>query len=399
MAVRPLKKEVLSPLPFSRRGESLIGQEMFKVLDKARILEEKGVYIYHLELGNPRVPPPAEIIETTIMSVRDFNLGYTPSAGIPELRRGLANRYSRLCGRQIGEASVLVSPANLLISQFLDLTCDRGDRVVLFTPAFPTYLAATAHIGLEVVDIPLDPENGFDLTERDIQAAISARPKAIMINSANNPSGCVYTQEALERLAQRCDEEGIWLLSDETYAELCFGRPFYSLAALDCPQIVVISSFSKIFSIPGFRIGFAIAHEAVSKKLALSNSTLISCLPAFTQRGCLAGLGVIDRYVAQVRERFAWVAKECSAVINESGVLRCSEPQSGFYIFLDIGGSGLDDIQFSNRLLEERNTAVTPGRSFGETYKSFIRVAICGKYEDVKQGINQVLSLTRELVV
>ncbi len=391
------RKELTRRVPFSKRGEALIGQEMFKVLDKARMMEEKGIYIYHLELGNPRNPAPRELLEATVGSLRKLDLGYTSSAGLPELRRALANRYTRLAGRTIHEENIVISPANLLISQFLDLTCDPGDRVVLFTPAFPTYLAATAHMGLDVVDVPLDMESGFDLTEERVKAAIKARPKAILVNSANNPTGSVYTREVLNLLARLCDREGIWLLSDETYAELCFARPFYSLATLEYPRIVIISSFSKIFSIPGFRTGFAVAHESVAEKIALSSSTLISCLPAFTQRGCLAGLFVLDSYMTGVKERFAWVVQECTRIINESGVLCCSVPQSGFYIFIDISPLGEDDMSFSNRLLEEKRTAVTPGRSFGEAFKTFIRVAVCEKYEDVTRGLEQVISLARDL--
>src|SRR6266487_4720974 len=271
--------------PFSFRGRALVGQEMFKVLDKARKLEEKGVHIFHLELGNPRYSPPAEIIDTTIAALQSLNVGYTSSAGLPELRQALATRFTTVYGREIGRENVVISPANLLISQCLDLACDRGDRVVVFSPAFPSYYAAAAHIGLEVIDIPLDPESGFQLTERDIEAAMAAHPKAIIVNSANNPTGAVYSREALENLATKCNEAHVWLFSDETYAEVCFDRPFYSLVNKQHSQLVIISSFSKIFSIPGYRIGYAIAHKAVADKLALSSSTLISCMPAFTQLG------------------------------------------------------------------------------------------------------------------
>ena len=396
MSIHAARKAEMT-FSFSRRGTCLLGQEMFKVLDRARTLEEKGIHVYHLELGSPLMPIPREIIEATLNAIQELNVGYTSSSGVPGLRNALAERYTRLARRKFSEANVVISPANLLINQFLDLTCDPGDRVVLFTPAFPTYLAAAAHIGLDVVQVPLDAGSGFDLTEERIKTALKAHPKAIIVNSANNPTGSVYTREALELLARLCDRDGIWLLSDETYAELCFGRQFYSLAALDYPEIVVVSSFSKIFSIPGFRTGYALAHESVAEKLALSNSTLISCLPPFTQWGCLAGLSVLDSYAAEVRGRFAGVAQECTQTINSSEVLNCSGPKSGFYIFVDISSSGADDISFSNRLLEEKHTAVTPGRSFGKAYKKFIRAAVCGKYEDVTQGVQRVISLARDL--
>ncbi len=387
----------LTTLPFSSRGERLIGQEMFKVLDRAQRLELDGQYVYHLELGNPRMEPPAEIVEATVEAIRERQLGYAPMAGLRDLRAALAARYASMTGRFLDERHVVISPANLLISQFLDLTCNPGDRVVLFTPAFPSYWAATAHIGLDVTSVSLTQDNGFHLSESHIEAAIAACPKAIIVNSANNPTGAVYTRPMLELLAQRCDEERIWLLSDETYGELSFGWPFFSLSSCEMPQVVVISSFSKLCSIPGYRIGYAIAHPAVVEKLALSSSTLISCLPAFTQLGCLAGLTVLDQYVAQVKAHCSRVTHACAASVNRTGILRTATPESGFYLFVDIGATGLDDMTFCKQLLEEWHTAVTPGRSFGAFCSSFIRIAICGHEQDVMEGVRRVVALAHDV--
>ena len=389
--------DVAALASLSKRGRSLVGQEMFKILDKARKLEESGLYIYHLELGNSRLRPPMEIIRATVESIESLNVGYASSAGLPKLRSALAERYSRLSGRVITEENVIISPANLLISQFLDLTCNPGDRVVLFTPAFPSYFAAAAYIGLDVIDVPLDSVNNYDLLEEHVERAIAARPRAVIVNSANNPTGAIYDRKVLDLLARRCAEAGIWLLSDETYAELCYGRPFYSLSGAGHAQLIVISSFSKILSIPGFRVGYAIADKFVADRLALSNSTLISCLPTFVQEGCAAGLQVIDRHVANIRDYFSKVTRECSDMINRSDVLTSYPPQAGFYMFLDVSASGLDDVSFSRRLLEQNRTAVTPGRSFGEKFKTSIRIATCGNHEDVVLGINEVVSLVREL--
>ena len=357
----------------------MIGQEMFRVLDRAQTLERQGHYIYHLELGNPRMAPPPQIIDATMQALRAKQLGYAPMAGISELRAAVAARYSLLTGHPLTDAHVVISPANLLIHQFLDITCDPGDRLVLFMPAFPSYLAAASHLGLHVTAIPLTEAEGFHLTRESVEQALSNRPKAIILNNANNPTGALYSQAIVQELTSRCEEAGIWLLSDETYADLSFDESFSTLASSESVHVVAISSFSKVFSIPGFRTGYALAHEAVTTKLALSNSTLYSCLPAFTQLGCLAGLGVMDKYLAEVRARSARLIGTCADQINRSGVLRCHAPESGFYLFIDIASTNLDDMTFCRRLLDEQHTAVTPGRSFGANYTSFIRLATCGQ--------------------
>jgi len=389
--------DLTTAFPFSARAERLIGQEMFKVMDRAQSLEREGYTIYHLELGNPRFPPPHEILDATLNAIQTKQLGYAPMAGIRELRDAIAERVSRKTGCLISGESVAISPANLLISQFLDVTCNAGDRVVLFTPAFPSYWAAASHIGLTVIPVPLSQNNGFHLDEPQIDAAIAAQPKAIIVNSANNPTGAVYTRSMLTLLAQRCEQERIWLLSDETYAELAFGWPFFSLTSREWPQLVVMSSFSKVFSIPGYRVGYALAHPAVVDKLALSTSTLISCLPIFSQVGCLVGLSVLDRYAEGIRAECRRVTSACLELINHSGIVRSAMPESGFYLFLDISRTGLDDITFCKHLLEERHTAVTPGRSFGLGCESFVRIATCGQEEDVMEGVRRVVDLAVEL--
>lgn len=384
-------------LPFSLRGQHLVGQEMFKVMERAQKLERQGKQVYHLELGNPRMAPPPDIVDATIEAIRAKHVGYAPMGGLLELREAVADRYRHRTGHEYEARHVAISPANLLISQFLDLTCNPGDRLALFTPAFPSYWAAASHIGLDVIAVPLTAENGFHLGEAQIEEAIAARPKAVIVNSANNPTGAVYTRPMLELLARRCEEERIWLLSDETYGELSFGWPFFSLAFCPTPQAVVLSSFSKLFSIPGYRTGYALAHPDVINKLALSTSTLISCLPLFTQLGCLAGMSVMEPYVEKVRSHCNRVTAACAEAINRSGLLRCAAPESGFYLFVDISAVGLEDMAFCRRLLDSHQTAVTPGRSFGPAWDTAIRIATCGQEADVMEGVRRVIALSQEL--
>ena len=383
-------------LPFSARGNALIGQEMFKVLDNAKKLELDGKKVFHLELGSPRMPPPEEIFQETIKALENKLTGYTSSSGLLELREEIGRQYSLNQKKIISAEEVVISPANLLVSQFMDLVCDRGDRIVLFSPFFPTYLAASAYIGLDVQDIPLSAENGFDLTIEAVDKALATQPRAIIVNSANNPTGRVYSQNLLEYLAKMCNEAGVWLLSDETYASIAFGRPFFSLAGLDHPQLVVISSFSKIFSIPGYRTGYAIANKKVAEKLTLSNSTLFSCAPAFTQLGCLAGLKQLQEYGDKLKLHYKKTSKEIAKVMRRSSVVEIVDPDAAFYLFVDISQTSLKDTEFCELLLSQKHTATTPGSSFGKQFDNFVRIAFCGNIEDVKEGVNRFMDFAEE---
>jgi aspartate/methionine/tyrosine aminotransferase len=380
---------------FSSRGNALIGQQMFKVLEDARRLEQQGERIYHLELGNPRLNPPEGALERTIESLRRHEVGYTYSSGVPALRQGIANLYQESLQITLAERNVVISPANLIINQFLDIVCNPGDKIVFFTPAFPTYWAAATHIGLPVCSVPLAHETGYALTEQAIAEAMAHQPRAIIVNSANNPTGAVYSKEMLDLLVQECIKRDIWLLSDETYGDISFGRTFYSLApyvAQDALRVVVMSSFSKIFSVPGYRTGYLLAHPQVADKFALSVSTLISCLPIFTQLGCVEALQTFGSYTANVRHRCANISQWCTEMLRTSKALSFTPPDAGFYFFIDISASGLDDFTFAERLLNEQHTAVIPGSSFGDAYTSHIRIATCGLEDDVRAGVQRILS-------
>lgn len=245
--------------------------------------------------------------------------------------------------------------------------------------------------------MPLSPLHGFELTEEDVNTAMAHNPRAIIVNSANNPTGAVYGVEALRQLAKECDKRGIWLLSDETYAEISYGKEFNSLMEFDLPRLVVMSSFSKIFSVPGYRVGFIVADPRVAEKFSLSISTQLSCLPIFTQLGCVAGIACIRNYTRQLRERCAKITGWCVEELMRCKHLNFLPPNAGFYLFVDIRGAGMDDITFSRRLLEEEYTAVTPGSSFGAAYGGYVRIATCGEPGDVREGTRRLAGFVDRL--
>ena len=379
-----------SGLRFSKRGEALIGQEMFHILERAYEIERSGEKVYHLELGEPKMYPPGRVINKTIMSLLESRVGYSPSGGLPALRKEIASYYSEKINIKINYQNVVISPANLLIFQFLDIVCETNDTVVLFSPAFPTYIAACNYIGVRTRTVPLSSDEGFQLTKKHVdKALLSLKPKTIIINSGNNPTGAVYDEEVLNYLLEKAIQKNCWILSDETYSMLSFNKSFYSMLNHSYKKLVTISSFSKIFSVPGYRIGYIIADSIVAEKISLSSSTLYSCLPIFTQEGITVGSKIIDEFTKESRKYYKKLSKECIMLINKSKLISCTKPDSAFYLFIDIRKLKMDDITFCERLLNEFKTAITPGSSFG--YKGFVRVSICGDVMDVKNGLRQLV--------
>ena len=380
---------------FSNRGQSLIGQKMFSILDQANQYERKGIFIKHLELGEPDQYAPGRIINKTIISLLEHKVGYAPSGGLGSLREGVANYYSNLYKKNFLDVNVAISPANMLIYQLLEICSDSGDEVCIFTPGFPTYFAASKYINLKINEVELDSSDGFQLKRNHIDQAILTNPKVILVNSGNNPTGAVYDKEVLEYLVSKASEKNIWIISDETYGMLSFNKTYFSLLELNYNKIVVISSFSKVFSVAGYRVGYVIADPKVIQKIVLSSSTLYSCLPIFVQEGIQEGLEILDEFTQERRSEYKELSSECIDILRKDNRISCLVPDSGFYLFIDISKLGLDDLTFCSKLLEDYGTALTPGSSFGKPY--FVRACFCKDLNIVKSGLEDLVTFSKTL--
>ena len=376
-------------LDFSNRGQSLIGQKMFSILDQAKDYEKSGRVIKHLELGEPDQYAPGRIINKTITSLLEHKVGYAPSGGLNSLREGLASYYSQNFKKIFSAQNVAISPANLLIYQLLELICNSSDQVCIFTPGFPTYFAAAKYIGLNISEVPLESSDNFHLKFEHVDEAIAKNPKVIIVNSGNNPTGAVYDKKVLEHLVDKAFENNIWIISDETYGMLSFNKTYFSLLELNYNKIVVISSFSKVFSVAGYRVGYVIADPKVIQKIVLSSSTLYSCLPIFVQEGIQEGLDILDEFTQKRRSDYKELSSECINILRKDNRISCLAPDSGFYLFIDIRKLGLDDFTFCSTLLEDYGTALTPGSSFGKP--GFVRACFCKDINVVKEGLEDLV--------
>jgi aspartate/methionine/tyrosine aminotransferase len=383
----------MSSLIFSRRGEALVGQEMFKVLDKAKLLESKGQKIIHLELGQPRFEPPKSLVNATIDSLNMKDVGYSSSYGIYSFRDKLKKKLNKKFPK-VNINNVIISTANLLISQCLHLLTNPSEKVAVFSPTFPSYIAAANFLEINLKYIPLKFKNKFQLTYNEIDKAISLNPKVIIINSSTNPTGTVYKKEIIEYLKKQCFERKIWIVSDETYSDIVFNKNYTSFLRFPLDNIIIISSFSKIYSIPGYRLGYAVANKSVINKLSLSNSSLVSCHSIFTQKGVENVLDEDESYIFEINKKLNDLIIRVKKIFLASKSLKNSfiEPDGGYYIFLEISKSGLKSFDFCNMMLDKYSVACTPGISFGEDFDNYIRISICGAEEDLMVGIKRMVS-------
>ena len=176
---------------------------------------------------------------------------------------------------------------------------------------------------------------------------------------------------------------------------LSFNKKYFSLLELNYNKIAVISSFSKVFSVPGYRVGYVMADPKVIEKIILSSSTLYSCLPIFVQEGIREGLNILDEFTKKRRSDYKKLSSECIHILSKDNRISCSPPDSGFYLFIDIRKLDLDDFTFCSKLLEEYGTAITPGSSFGRP--GFVRACFCKDINIVKSGLEDLVKFSKTL--
>ena len=371
----------------------LLGQEMFHVLEKARSLEAAGEKVYHLELGDPHAPADEMIIAGSVDSLRKGNWHYATSRGNASLRKAVAQLESHGKDYSLNADQVVIGPANFFITVFLAVTCNAGDKVVVITPCFPSYIASARMLGLNLVECPTTAESGYKPDKNLLSLLEREKPKALIINSANNPTGAVYDPSFMKDVVEVARKNDIWILSDETYAHLTYQGVYYSLLNEDYKKIVVLSSFSKTFRVPGLRMGYQISKcQPYVEKSALFISTTLSCAPSFLQDGCevairdaASAIGRIEKQRIQYAELADQLFKSLSPHVPAS----FRKPESAFYLLVPLP-KGIDGSLFSDGLLSEHKVAVTPGISFGEDYKNYFRISFCGDKQEVMSGVSLI---------
>lgn len=363
----------------STKALALSGQPMFQVLDHARRLENQGVDVIHLELGQPDFPTPSHISLAGVESIEAGETHYVSSWGIDVLRKASAEATEKSRGFLPEMSQVLVTPgAN--IATYLTMACllDSEDEVLLPNPGFPTYSASAKALGAKEVFYDLDESNDFRLSASEIERKISENTKLLIVNSPSNPTGAVTGELELRKIFDLAVERDFYIFSDEIYARMVYDKvPFFSISSLDnCVERVVLSNgFSKAFSMTGWRLGIVIGPKDLMEKMMLLLQTSLSCVPPFIQKAGVAALMGPQDEVQLMLRTYEERLREAVAFINRIPGMSVSMPGGAFYLFPSIKQTGLTSEEFCSRLLEEKGVAALPGTNFGEAGEGFIRIA------------------------
>lgn len=275
--------------------------------------------------------------------------------------------------------------------------------MIVPSPYFTSYTASVIMCGGKPVPVALKPEHGMHLNAADIEAAVTDRTRAIIINSPGNPSGAVTTADELAHIARICVEHNIWAISDEVYHSIVYnaepGEAAPSIAAAPGMKgrTIIVDSLSKTYAMTGWRIGYLLAPAQVIEQTGKSAENLHSSVNSLSQYAGIAAMLGSQEMVEQIRQEY--IAKR-QIVVNAlagSPVLRLVKPEGAFYAFVDVRGTGLDSDDFSRRLLDEQRVAVVPGEAFGEEGRGFVRLSYAGDADELREGLRRLRTFAEQI--
>ncbi len=390
-------------MKFSERILRVQPSQTLVITAKAAELRRKGIDVIGFGAGEPDFDTPDFVKEAAIKALHEGKTKYTPAAGIPELREGIAKRLKEKNRIDYSPSEVVVTPgAKMALYEVFAILLNPGDEVIVPAPYWVSYTEQIKLCdGIPVV-VEMTEENGFVLTAETVEKAITEKTKALVLNTPSNPTGAVIPKSELEKIAEVCLKNNIMIISDECYEEFCYDEEHVSIASLskEIRDITfTINAFSKAYSMTGWRIGWVAAPEEYIKKINIIQSQTISNPTSFAQYGALAALEDKGKFPAMMKEEFK---KRRDFVVSEFESIEgitVPKPKGAFYVFPNISayikGDIKNDIDFTTFLLEEAKVAVVPGSAFGK--EGYIRLSYATSMENLKEGMKRIKEALKKL--
>ena len=380
-----------------------LGSDKWAVHIEGRQRQALGQDMIFLSIGEPDAPPPRAILDEAYKQMLAGRLRYSAGQGETSVLNALSRHYTKQTGRPISPDQFLFLPGTqtALFMAFKSIL-DEGDEVLLLDPYYATYEGVVTAPGGKPVSVPLDPDNGFHPNLEAIEAAITPRTKALLLNSPSNPTGAVFTAAEIKAIGAVCKKHDLWIVSDEVYATLIYGNniftsPFFDKDLED--RTIVTSSISKSHALPGFRCGWiAASAEFVASALSITETMLFGS-QAFLQDATALALDTPFPEVDAMRHSY-----EARARVLVDGLRNCKSvsariPEGGMFVMVDVRKTGLSGEVFARRLLNEQNVVCMPGESFGARGAGHVRVALTVDEKQIAEAAKRIAMLANSIKI
>mgnify|MGYP003685165295 CR=1 FL=1 len=380
--------------------------KVMEILGQAIDLEKAGHKVCHLEVGQPQSGAPKKVLKQAETQLRSNRLGYTNSQGIEPLRKRIAHHYAERYTKKEGESDVplQVDPNNVVVTTgssgaflitFL-AAFDAGDVVCIASAGYPCYRNILNALGCEVVSIPVN-EN-FKVTAAELDATVKRlvgkrkKVKGLILSSPGNPTGAMLTPAELKGLCEYCDAADITFISDEIYHHISYGQPEASALSFS-DRAIVINSFSKYYSMTGWRLGWMVAPASFIPALNRLSQNFFLNSPTLSQYAAVDAFDCreeLDKHVA----KYAVNRAVLLAGLKEVGLHKVSPADGAFYVYVDVADELEDAVTFAKDLLDQAQVAVTPGIDFEDPATGLghkrLRFSYCGATEEITEAMKRL---------
>jgi len=369
-------------------------------------MKAEGENVIGFGAGEPDFGTPQHIVDAAIVACSDVkNHRYSPAGGRPELKEAIAAKTMRDSGFECAPSQVLVTNGgkHAVYTAFAAL-CDPGDEVICPAPYWTTYPEAITLAGGVPVVVDTDAASGFQVTVEQLDAAYTDRTKVLLFVSPDNPSGSVYSPEAVKAIGEWALAKGVWVITDEIYEHLTYGdHEFVSMPTVVpglADQCIIVNGVAKTYAMTGWRVGWMIGPQDVIKASTNFQSHATSNVANVSQMAALAAVaGPLDA-VYEMRTAFARRAKTMHAMLNAIDGITCLEPQGAFYAYPDLTGllnrpidgvTATNTLELADLVLDKAKVAFVPGEAFG--LGGYGRFSFALSDDDLAEGLDRVAAL------
>ncbi len=363
------------------------GEGTVSIFDIASELERKGKKIMHMEIGKPNFDTPDAIKDAAITAIKNGNVHYTPPAGIYDLREAITNRTKEKYGLEynpLNEALITAGASEALYLIFIAFL-NSDEEVMIPSPSYYSYCRQVDCTGSKYIEVPVLKDGIMKYDINEFESRITDKTKVLLINSPNNPTGYVMSNDELQEIADFAIKHDLIVISDECYEDFLYEGEFKSIASLPGmkERTLIINSTSKTFSMTGWRVGYILGNATFIECLQNVHEQLNICPTSFAQEGSIIAYKEEIKEVKMMFNEYKRRKDYIVDFLSKIDKVSFYEPQGAFYIFLNVEKLGISGTQFCLELLNEKGVAMNPGESFGNEWRDYVRISYCCSMQDI----------------
>lgn len=381
-------------MSISQLARTIAESPTLKLNEEARILREKGEAVIHLGAGEPKSKAPIEALRAASAQLNTGDVRYTPTDGIPELKKAIVRYMEENYGKVVGLENIIVSGgAKQSLAVLLTTILNPQDEVIIPAPYWVSY-PEMVKMNYAVPVVVKSDDGRFQPRIQDFTAALSSYTKAIIINSPNNPSGCVYSEDFIGEIVELCEKKKLYLIMDDIYHKLIFDgktfTPVYKFAKdqSENSRIIVINGVSKLYAMTGFRIGWTVANKKIVGVMNNVQAQTTSCPSTISQVASVGALTGIQSSVENLRLTLQNNRDVMYQELKAFSGVHIEKPQGTFYSLPDFSAYNKNSVELCQFLLKKVRVVTVPGKEFG--MEGHLRLSYCGSIREITEGVARI---------